>query len=78
MQTLTLERFQQVSAAFSPFTATFNATGQPALSLPLHWSAAGLPVGVQLVARFGDDTRLLQLAAQIEQVAPWFSRTANL
>ena len=63
-------------AAFCPFTGAFNATGQPAMSLPLHWSAAGLPIGVQLVGRFGQDTQLLQLAAQLEQAAPWFGRTA--
>jgi amidase len=78
MQTLSLEQFQQAMAAFCPFTGAFNATGQPAISLPLHWSAAGLPVGVQFVARFGDDTRLLQLAAQLERATPWFTRTAPL
>lgn len=60
------------------FTATFNATGQPAISLPLHWSPDGLPVGVQLVARFGADATLLALAAQLEQAAPWFNRVASL
>lgn len=76
MQTLTLAQFQEAMAAFCPFTGAFNATGQPAMSLPLHWSAAGLPIGVQLVGRFGQDTQLLQLAAQLEQAAPWFGRTA--
>lgn len=78
MHTLSLEQFQQAMAAFCPFTGAFNATGQPAISLPLHWSAAGLPVGVQFVGRFGEDTRLLQLAAQLEQASPWFTRTAPL
>jgi amidase len=77
-QTLTLDQFQQAMAAYCPFTGAFNATGQPAISLPLHWSRAGLPVGVQLVAGFGADALLLQVAAQLEQAMPWFQRTAPL
>ncbi|MES2910799.1 MAG: amidase [Pseudomonadota bacterium] len=77
-QTLSLAQFQQAMNAFCPFTGAFNATGQPAISLPLHWSAQGLPVGVQLVGRFAEDATLLQLAAQLEMAQPWFSRTANL
>lgn len=56
---------------YAPFTLPFNATGQPAISLPLHATAGGLPVGVQFVAPFGADAVLLRLAAQIEQAAPW-------
>jgi amidase len=77
-QTLTLDQFQQAMAAYCPFTGAFNATGQPAMSLPLHWSSTGLPVGVQLVAGFGADALLLQLAAQLEQAMPWFQRTPPL
>ena len=77
-QTLTLDQFQQAMAAYCPFTGAFNATGQPAMSLPLHWSSTGLPVGVQLVAGFGADALLLQLAAQLEQAIPWFQRTPPL
>jgi len=69
-----LDAFTRNSFGLAPFTTPFNATGQPAISLPLHWSADGLPVGVQLVGRFGADARLLALAAQIEQAAPWFDR----
>jgi amidase len=77
-QTLTLAQFQQAMAAFCPFTGAYKATGQPAISLPLHWSADGLPIGVQLVGRFAEDTTLLQLAAQLELAQPWFGRTAVL
>jgi len=56
---------------YAPFTALQNATGQPAISLPLHWTADGLPVGLQFVGNFGAEHLLLQLAAQIEQAQPW-------
>ena len=59
---------------FIPFTPVFNATGQPAASLPLHWTKDGLPVGVQFVARFGDEATLLRVASQIEDAAPWRDR----
>jgi Asp-tRNA(Asn)/Glu-tRNA(Gln) amidotransferase A subunit family amidase len=77
-QTHTLDSFQQAMSAFCPFTGAFNATGQPAISLPLHWTADGLPVGVQFVGRFGEDATLLQLAAELERAQPWFHRTAPL
>ena len=77
-QTMTMEQFHAAMMAFCPFTGAFNATGQPAISLPLHWSASGLPLGVHFVGRFGEDTLLLQLAAQLELAAPWFGRTAPL
>jgi amidase len=56
------------------FTAIFNATGQPAISLPLHWNDEGLPIGVQLVAPFGREDLLIQVAAQLEQAQPWVDR----
>jgi amidase len=60
--------------SFIPYTAQFNMTGQPAVSLPLHWSADGLPVGVQLVAAYGREDLLVRVAAQLEQAAPWADR----
>lgn len=62
------------SLAFMPFTPLFNVTGQPAISLPLHSTAAGLPIGMQFVARMGDEATLFRLAGQLEQARPWFDR----
>ena len=56
------------------FTAMFNMSGHPAMSVPLHWSAEGLPIGVQFAAPFGAEARLIALAAQLEQAAPWAAR----
>ena len=62
------------TVAVSPFTCLYNVTGQPAVSLPLHWSADGLPVGVMLAAPRDHDALLVSLAAQIEREAPWAGR----
>ena len=59
---------------YAIFTAGFNSSGQPAISLPLHWSADGLPIGVQLVAAYGREDLLLRVAAQVEQAEPWADR----
>jgi amidase len=59
---------------FASFTAGFNTTGQPAISLPLHHTPDGLPVGVQLVAAYGREDLLLRIASQIETVRPWAER----
>ncbi|MDQ1720295.1 MAG: amidase [Pseudonocardiales bacterium] len=59
---------------FTPFTAVYNASGQPAASLPLHWSAEGLPIGVMLVGRPAGEAALLALSAQLEAAAPWADR----
>jgi amidase len=56
------------------FTALINATGQPAISLPLHWTPDGLPVGVHLVAAYGREDLLIRVAAQLEQARPWAER----
>ncbi|MGH3127011.1 MAG: amidase [Gaiellaceae bacterium] len=59
---------------FTPFTAVANLTGQPAMSIPLHWSDDGLPIGVQAIGPPAGDALLLQLAAQIEAMRPWADR----
>lgn len=60
--------------AYSPFCAIFNASGQPAASLPLAMSSDGLPIGIHLAARFGHDEELIALCAEIEQAQPWADR----
>lgn len=62
------------AAPYGAYTSAFNLSGQPAISLPLHWTADGLPVGAQLVAATGGEDILLQVAAQLEQAAPWADR----
>ncbi|MEE4545646.1 amidase [Streptomyces sp. V4-01] len=59
---------------FTPFTPLYNATGQPAVSLPLHWTEDGLPIGVMLGGRYGEDATLVSLSAQLEQARPWADR----
>lgn len=57
-----------------PFTPLFNVSGQPAISLPMHWSASGLPIGVQLVGKPWGEAELLRISAQLEKAAPWRDR----
>ncbi|MBI3681279.1 MAG: amidase [Acidobacteria bacterium] len=59
---------------WTPFTAYFNMTGQPAMTLPLHWSSEGLPVGVQFAAGYGREDVLIRIAAQLEKSLPWANR----
>nr|MDT0657380.1 amidase family protein [Micromonospora sp. DSM 115978] len=60
--------------AYGPFTAPFNISGHPAISLPLGMSGTGLPIGVQLVAGHGREDLLLRVAAQLERALPWAGR----
>ncbi|HLC41018.1 MAG TPA: amidase [Methylomirabilota bacterium] len=59
---------------FIPYTPLFNVTGQPAMSVPLHWNDAGLPIGMHFAGRFGDEATLFRLAGQLERAQPWFDR----
>jgi amidase len=70
----TVDKIARDSLQYVPFTQLANLTGTPAMSVPLHWTADALPLGVQFVARFGEEDRLLQLARQLEQAQPWFGR----
>ena len=63
---------------YVPFTAIQNATGQPAINIPLWWTPEGLPMGTQFAGRFGEEALLLQLAAQLEEAQPWFGRRPAL
>ena len=64
--------------AWTPFTAVYNTSGQPAVSVPLHWTPEDLPVGVMLVGRPADESTLLRLSAQLEQARPWRDRVPAL
>jgi len=59
---------------FIPWTPVFNVTGQPAMSVPLHWNEAGLPIGMHFVGKWGDEATLFQLAGQLEKAKPWFDK----
>ena len=62
------------AGTFVPYTPLANMTGEPAISLPLHWNGDNLPIGVQLMAAYGREDVLLRVAAQLEQARPWVDR----
>jgi amidase/6-aminohexanoate-cyclic-dimer hydrolase len=70
--------FTKTISEFGPYTALYNVTGQPSMSVPLGWTADGLPVGVMFSARFGDEATLFRLAAQLERAKPWAGRKPAL
>src|SRR5437763_15874171 len=67
------ENFER-QKAFTPYTAVYNVTGQPAVSVPLHWNAEGLPIGVMLAGQMGAEGTLISLSAQLEAARPWKDR----
>ena len=68
------EEYSERLFAYMGDTGLYNQTGQPSLSLPLHWSGNGLPVGMMFTAAYGNEGVLLQLATQLEQACPWWDR----
>jgi len=66
-----LSHIPPILRRYMPATSMFNMSGQPAMSVPLAWNAAGLPLGMMFAARFGDEATLFRLAAQLEQTRPW-------
>jgi amidase len=69
-----IKEYGRALAEFSPYTQMFNITGQPSMSVPLHWTAGNLPVGVMFSAAYGEEALLFRLASQLESAKPWFSR----
>lgn len=68
----------RIAVEWIPFTSQFNTTGQPAISLPMHWNEQGLPIGVQLVAAYAREDVLIRVASQLESAAPWAQRHPNI
>jgi amidase len=68
----------EAQKAFTPFTAAYNITGQPAMTLPLHRTVSGLPIGTQFIGRPRDERTLITLGAQLEQARPWLGWTPDL
>ena len=73
-----VEELAERSLGYIAFTVITNMTGQPSMSVPLHWSAEGLPIGVMFAAKSGDEATLFRLAGQLEQERPWFDKQPAL
>lgn len=71
------ENFER-QTKFTPFTAVYNISGQPAVSVPLHVNADGLPIGIMLAGRLGGEGTLISLSAQLEEARPWIGRKPDI
>lgn len=71
-------RPDEINVALAAFTSIYNHTGQPAMSVPLHWTDDGLPVGLMFAGRFGDEATLYRLAGQLEMEKPWFDKMPKI
>src|SRR3546814_7022577 len=69
--------FRRQVARYGTFSAAFNASGQPAASVPVFWTDEGVPVAAQVACRFGREDLVLQVSAQLENLAPWAERIAT-
>ena len=69
-----IDVFDKAQSALYGYTPPANFTGAPSISLPLAWSASGLPIGLQFTARYGDEATLFRLAGQLEKEMPWAAR----
>lgn len=78
MMTEDVGAYLRLSTDYMPGTAPFNMTGQPSMSVPLHWNEAGLPVGTMFTGRYGDEATLFRLAAQLEEARPWAAKRPAL
>lgn len=74
----TVDDLAERSLGYISYTVITNMTGQPSMSVPLHWSAEGLPIGVMFAAKLGDEATLFRLAGQLEQARPWFDKMPEL
>lgn len=74
----TVDKIATDNLRYVPFTQLSNLTGTPSMSVPLHWTADGLPLGVQFMEPFGSEGQLLQVARQLEEAQPWFARLPAL
>jgi len=73
-----LDKIAMENLARTPFTQWANFTGQPAMSVPLHWTSDGLPCGMQFMAAIGNEAVLFRLAAQLEKEKPWFDKRPSM
>ena len=78
LRDIILNKLAPESMWYAPDVFLQNVTGQPAISIPSYWTKSGLPLGVQLVGRYGEETSLIQIASQIEEISPWITRIPDL